>query len=64
MIDLADGFAKYDPEAEMAHKNFLHYPKDGNLMAAEWVRDVLVQQGLTTPEGVQTALKATKAPRL
>ncbi len=64
VIDLADGFEKYDPEAQMAHKNFLHYPKVGNLMAAEWVRDVLVQQGLTTPEGVKAALQGTKAPAL
>jgi hypothetical protein len=64
MIDLGDGFEKYDPEAQMAHKNFLHYPKVGNLMAAEWVRDVLVQQGLTTPEGVKAALQGTKAPKL
>jgi hypothetical protein len=62
VIDLADGFEKYDPQAEMAHKNFLHYPKVGNLMAAEWVRDVLVQQGLTTPQGVRAALQGTKAP--
>ncbi len=64
MIDLADGFEKYDPEGEMARKSFLHYPKDGNLMAAEWIRDVLVQQGLTTEPGVRTALKGTKAPEL
>jgi hypothetical protein len=64
VIDLGDGFEKYDPGAEMAEKNFLHYPKIGNLMAAEWVRDVLVQQSLTTPQGVQTALKATKVPVL
>jgi hypothetical protein len=64
VIDLADGFEKYDPEGEMAEKNFLHYPKAGNLMAAKWIRDVLVQQGLTTPQGVQAALKGTKAPEL
>lgn len=64
VIDLADGFEKYDPEADMAHKNFLHYPKVGNLMAAEWIRDYLTQQGLTTPQGVQAALKGTKAPKL
>ena len=64
VIDLADGFEKYDPEADMAHKSFLHYPRVGNQMAAEWIRDVLVQQGLTTPQGVQAALKGTKAPEL
>jgi hypothetical protein len=62
VIDLADGFEKYDPQAEMARKNFLHYPKVGNLMAAEWVRDVFVQQGLTTPQGVRAALQTTKTP--
>jgi len=64
VIDLADGFEKYDPEGEMAGKSFLHYPKDGNRMAAEWIRDVLVQQGLTTEQGVRAALKGTKAPAL
>lgn len=64
VIDLADGFEKYDPEGEMAKKNFLHYPKEGNQMAAQWVRDILIQQGLTTPQGVQAALKGTKAPGL
>ena len=33
-------------------------------MAAEWIRDGLVQQGLTTQQGVQAALKGTKAPEL
>jgi hypothetical protein len=64
VIDLADGFAKYDPEAQMAKKNFLHYPKIGNEMSAEWIRDVLVQQGLINPGAVKAALKATKAPAL
>jgi hypothetical protein len=64
VIDLADGFQKYDPEGEMAEKNFLHYPKSGNLMAANWIREVLVQQGLTTEQGVRAALKGTKAPAL
>ncbi|HEV2854379.1 MAG TPA: hypothetical protein VHC97_16415 [Thermoanaerobaculia bacterium] len=64
VIDLGDGFERYDPQAEMTKKNFLHYPKAGNQMAAQWVRDVLVQQGLTTPEGVRRALKSTRAPEL
>ena len=62
--NLADGFQKYDPNADMAKKNFVHYPKSGNEMAAEWIRDVLVQQGLTTPEGVRKALATTQAPKL
>jgi hypothetical protein len=62
LIDLADGFEHYDPRATMAKKNFLHYPKAGNEMAAQWVRDVLVKEGLTTPEGVRKTLAATRAP--
>jgi hypothetical protein len=64
VIDLDDGFEKYDPQAEMLGKSFLHYPKSGNLMAAQWIRDYLIQQGLTTPQGVQAALKGTRAPAL
>ena len=64
VIDLADGFERYDPEAEMTQRNFLHYPKAGNQMAAQWIRDVLVEQSLTTPEGVRMALKKTRAPEL
>ncbi|HEX4960806.1 MAG TPA: hypothetical protein VF173_08200 [Thermoanaerobaculia bacterium] len=64
VIDLADGFHKYDPGAELANKNFIHYPRAGNEMVAEWLRDVLTGQGLTTPEGVSKALAATKAPAL
>ncbi len=64
VIDLADGFAKYDPQAEMAKKSFIHYPRDGNAMVAEWLRDVLKQQGLTTPDGVRKALAETRAPSL
>ena len=64
VIDLADGFERYDPEAEMTKKNFLHYPKAGNQMAARWIRDVLVEQGLTTPEGVRKTLKGTRAPAM
>jgi hypothetical protein len=62
VIDLVDGFQKYDPEAEMADKNFLHYPKAGNQMAAQWIRDEMERQGLTTPAGVRQALAGTKAP--
>jgi hypothetical protein len=64
VIDLGDGFERYDPEAEMTKKNFLHYPRAGNQMAAQWIRDVLVEQGLTTPEGVRKALKSTHAPAM
>jgi len=63
VIDLADGFQKYDPNAELASNNFIHYPKAGNELVAKWIRDVLVEQGLTTPEGVRKALATTKAPQ-
>lgn len=63
-IDLADGFERYDPEAEMTEKNFLHYPKQGNEMAGRWIRDVLARQRLTRPEGVRKALAETRAPEL
>ncbi|MFL6198092.1 MAG: SGNH/GDSL hydrolase family protein [Thermoanaerobaculia bacterium] len=49
VIDLADGFARYDPEARMARKSFVHYPKQGNRMAARWIHESLAQQGLTRP---------------
>lgn len=64
VIDLADGFQKYDPQGEILKTNFIHYPREGNEMVAEWLRDVLTQQGLTTPEGVRKALAATPAPGL
>ena len=61
-LDLADGFEKYDPQGQLIRRSFLHYPKEGNQMVADWVRDFLVQQGLTSPQGVQAALRGTKAP--
>ncbi|MFL6194130.1 MAG: SGNH/GDSL hydrolase family protein [Thermoanaerobaculia bacterium] len=64
VIDLADGFEHYDPRAKMAGKNFLHYPREGNEMAAQWVRDILVRQGLATRQGVRKALGETRAPAL
>jgi hypothetical protein len=62
VIDLADGFQKYDPQNEIGKKGFIHYPKAGNEVVAEWLRDTLAQQGLMTPEGVRKALAATRAP--
>ena len=64
VIDLGDGFERYDPRAEMTKKNFLHYPKAGNQMAARWMKEVLAKEGLTTPEGVRAALRRTRAPEL
>ncbi|HEV2844306.1 MAG TPA: hypothetical protein VG477_05630 [Thermoanaerobaculia bacterium] len=64
VIDLADGFQRYDPKGRMAKKNFLHYPKEGNLMAARWMNEVLTKEGLTAPDRVRAALAATQAPEL
>jgi len=64
VIDLADGFQKYDPQNEIGKKNFIHYPKAGNEIVAKWLRDALAQQGLTAPEGARKALAATRAPEL
>jgi hypothetical protein len=64
VIDLGDGFQRYDPEGVMMKRSFLHYPKGGNQMVAQWIRDELVRQGLTRPGGVQAALKTTRAPEL
>ena len=64
VVDLADGFARYDPEATMARKDFYHYPKRGNRMAALWLHDELARQGLTRPAGVRAAIAATRAPEL
>jgi len=64
VIDLADGFEKYDPNAELASNNFIHYPKAGNEIVAKWIRDELAQMSLATPEGVHKALASTKAPKL
>lgn len=64
VIDLADGFERYDPGAEMLKESFVHYPRAGNRMAAQWIRDVMVKHGLTTPAGVRKALKSTRAPAM
>ncbi|HEY7214285.1 MAG TPA: hypothetical protein VIC28_06625 [Thermoanaerobaculia bacterium] len=64
VIDLADGFERYDPQAAMARKNFIHYPRVGNLMAARWIHEEMMRQGLTRPEGARTALAATRAPEI
>jgi hypothetical protein len=63
VIDLEDGFHRYDPRMETMNK-FLHYPETGNQMAARWIHEELVRQGLTRPEGVRAALKTTRAPEL
>ena len=61
VLDLGDGFARYDPQGEMTKRKFIHYPKGGNEMVAQAVRDYLVAEGLVTPEAVRAAYaKAAK----
>jgi hypothetical protein len=62
VIDLADGFERYDPQARMLKKSFQHYPREGNAMAARWIHEVLARHGLTRPAGVRKALAATRPP--
>ncbi|HEV8580817.1 MAG TPA: hypothetical protein VGX68_17265 [Thermoanaerobaculia bacterium] len=64
VIDLAAGFERYDPQGQMAKKNFLHYPKAGNQMSAQWIYDEMSRQGLTRPAGVSKALASTRAPEI
>jgi hypothetical protein len=55
-VDLAEGFARYDPAFDMTRKKFIHYPNEGNAMAARTIHDYLGREGLTSPAGVQVAL--------
>jgi hypothetical protein len=64
VVDLGDGFARYDPEARMTRKRFIHYPRQGNRMAARWLHEEMARQGLTRPQGLRAALAATRAPAL
>jgi hypothetical protein len=63
VIDLLDGFQRYDPQGEMMQKKFIHYPKSGNRMVARTILDYLEQNRLTDPEQVRAALKKENAPR-
>lgn len=56
VIDLLAAFDRYDPKGEMARRDFIHYPRDGNRFVGQYVRDVLVEKGLNTLEGVRTRL--------
>jgi hypothetical protein len=58
VVDLGDGFERYDPEAKMTRKRFIHYPRQGNRMAARWLHEVMAREGLTRPQGVRAALAA------
>lgn len=63
VIDLLDGFERYDPQGEMIKKKFIHYPKSGNRMVARHILDYLEKNGLSTPEGAQAGLKSAIASR-
>lgn len=52
VIDLLEGFERYDPRGEMMQKKFIHYPKSGNRMVARHIVDYLEKNGITTPDGV------------
>jgi hypothetical protein len=47
VIDLLDGFQRYDPAGEMMKKKFIHYPKSGNRMVARYILEYLDSNGLT-----------------
>ena len=65
VIDLADGFEKLRPRSgDGRRRTSFTIPRMAIEMAAQWIRDVLAQQGLTRPEGVRGALKETRAPEL
>jgi hypothetical protein len=57
VVDLLDGFQRYDPQGEMMKKKFIHYPKSGNRMVARTILDFLESNRLTDPGQVQAALK-------
>jgi hypothetical protein len=61
VLDLMDGFDRYDPEGKLVKRNFIHYPKDGNRMVAKYVRDYLVEARLDRAEGIREALTAMRA---
>jgi hypothetical protein len=62
VVDLLDGFQRYDPQGEMMKKKFIHYPKSGNRMAARTILDYLEQNRLTAPEQIRAALQASTGP--
>ena len=61
VIDLMEGFERYDPQGEMMKKKFIHYPKSGNRMVARHILDYLEKNKLTTAEAVRASLKSTRA---
>jgi hypothetical protein len=67
MVDLLDGFQRYDPQGEMMKKKFIHYPKSGNRIVARTILDYLEQNRLTDPEQIRAALAIAEygnAPRV
>lgn len=61
VIDLLEGFERYDPQGEMIKKKFIHYPKSGNRMVARHIVDYLEKNGLATPQGAQAGMKSARA---
>jgi hypothetical protein len=59
VVDLGDGFARYDPRGQMLKKRFVHYPEQGNAMVGRAVYDYFVAESLTTPESARAAYERT-----
>jgi len=59
VVDLGDGFARYDPQGRMMKKRWVHYPKEGNEMVGRAVYDYFVEERLTTPASLRTAFERT-----
>lgn len=60
VIDLMEGFERYDPQGEMMKKKFIHYPKSGNRMVARHILDYLEANRIASPAGVRAALQADR----
>lgn len=63
VIDLLEGFERYDPQGEMMKKRFIHYPESGNRMVARHILDYLEKNGLATPEGARAGAQSASASR-
>lgn len=48
-VDMAEGFARHDPEGEVLRKRFVHYPRPGNRIVALTLYEDLHAEGLITP---------------
>jgi hypothetical protein len=64
VIDVMEGFERYDPEGEIARLRYAHYPKVGNGMVARHLLDYLESNGLTRPEAVREAVAAERKKAL